>query len=227
MADLPTINVGDSTGMGHGFLGSGLGAGFVGGAIAGLLFNGGGWGGWGNRGGAVDASVDTASILSAVNGVQNAVNQGQLTTQQSMSQQNMFLGNMINNTGDQITGAINASTLADAQNTAAIQSSLCGINQNISNQGADTRLQMCQLSAQMQQQCCELRQEIAQEACATRQAIYDQTTQALRDKVTELSANNAALVAQANLVASQAAQTQTILAAIGGAAVTRTTTSAS
>lgn len=216
----------------------GLGSGFMGGLIGGALFGGGlGGFGWGNRGGVGVGSAYDAGILTNMS---NQISQGNLSNQiqhandaavaaqmsaiQTNADQNMFMGNLINSTGDAITGAINQGTITGLQNTGALQHSLCGINNNITTQGFENRLNAQQLAAQSQYQHCQISHQLADEACKTRelqrQIAYEQQSTQLADAKAQI----AALQAQVNLTNQLSAQTAYLVNALGGAAAARTTT---
>lgn len=98
--------------------GGALGAGFVG--LIGSWLGNGGFGGFGgNRAG---IGYDTG----ALNGMQGQLNNisGQIANADrdllmQTSNQNQFVGNLINSTGDAIVGAVTAGTLAQTQNQGA------------------------------------------------------------------------------------------------------------
>jgi len=220
------------SGMGFG----GLGSGFIGGIIGGALF-GNGFGGWGgNRAG---VGYDTG----AINGIANQL--GNVQTQianadrdllMQTSNQNQFVGNLVNNTGDAIVGAINSNardtqagifqnTLTQTQNQGAtnlamcqgfggINSSIAGLNLNISEQAGENRLQAQQLAAQQQQCCCQVLQAVEREGCANRELQREIQTQALRDAFTASQSENQALKAQIFGTNNNAQQTQALISAM-------------
>lgn len=237
-----------------GWGGTALGAGF-GGLIGSWLGNGfGGFGGGWNRGGA-GIGYDTG----ALNGIQGQLNNlsGQVANADrdllmQTSQQNQFVGNLVNSTGDAIVGAVNTasgniqhgiydntinqvrsqgeSNLAIAQgfggvnasiagSTAQIQSSLCGINSNITAQNYENRLQAQQLASQQQNCCCQILQKIEQEGCANRELQRQIQTEAIQSALADAKAQNASLMAQINLSAqlnaSQNAQNQYLISVLG------------
>lgn len=204
MADSPMI----IDGMGNsGFGGAGLGAGFIGGLVLGSIWNGGGWGGWGNRGVAPAQVGADVTIANSLEHISDQVSQAALSQQQLASNQNMFMGNLINQTGDAIVGAVNQGTFTGLQNTAQISDKLCCINNNITSQGYENRLQSQALAAQMQNQCCQLSHEIFEQGCQNRELQREIQAQAIRDKLAETQAKNAALEAQINLQGQLQAQT--------------------
>ena len=212
-----------------GWGGTALGAG-VGGLLGSWLGNG-GFGGFGYRGGA-GVGYDTG----AINAIQNQI--GNVQTQIANADRdllmqtagsNQFVGNLINSTGDAITGAINAgardtqagifqNTLTQTQNQGATNLAMCqgfgAINQNITEQGGESRLQAQQLAAQQQQCCCQVLRAIEQEGCANRELQREIQTQAIRDTLAAAQAENQALKAQLFNTQAMAAQTAAIINAL-------------
>lgn len=215
-------------GSGSGWGGTALGAGF-GGLIGSWLGNGGFGGFGGNRAG---IGYDTG----AINGMANQLNNisGQIANADrdllmQTSNQNQFVGNLINSTGDAITGAIAAGTLAQTQNQGATNLALCqgfgglnsaidrgigALNLNISEQGAQSRLQAQELASQQQACCCQVLRAIEQEGCANRELQREIQTQALRDVLANSQAENAALKAQLFQTNAMNAQTAAIISAL-------------
>ena len=123
--------------------------------------------------------------------------------------QNQFMGNLINSTGDAITGAINSSamsiqnginqnTLNSIQNNAAtnlavsqgfgglnaaFNAGVGSLNLNIANQAAESRLQAQQLASQQQQCCCSVLRAIETEGCQNRELQREIQTQNIRDQL--------------------------------------------
>lgn len=221
-------------GSGSGWGGTALGAGF-GGLIGSWLGNGGFGGFGGNRAG---IGYDTG----ALNGMQGQLNNisGQIANADrdllmQTSNQNQFVGNLINSTGDAITGAIAAGTLAQTQNQGATNLALCqgfgglnsaidrgigALNLNISEQGAQSRLQAQELASQQQACCCQVLRAIEQEGCANRELQREIQTQALRDVLANSQAENAALKAQLFQTNAMAQQTAAIISALKPATTT-------
>ena len=116
----------------------GLGGGFLGGILGGALF-GGGFGGWNRNGASGGAGAYDAGLLTGIGNqithANDAAVAAQMSILQSASNQNMFMGNLVNQTGDAITGAINQGTITGLQNTGVLQQNLCVINNNITTQG--------------------------------------------------------------------------------------------
>lgn len=216
--------------QGQGWGGTALGAG-VGGLLGSWLGNG-GFGGFGYRGTAAGVGYDTG----AINAIQNQL--GNVQTQIANADRdllmqtagsNQFVGNLINATGDAITGAINAgardtqagifqNTLTQTQNQGATNLAMCqgfgAINQNITEQGGESRLQAQQLAAQQQQCCCQVLRAIEQEGCANRELQREIQTQAIRDTLAAAQAENQALKAQLFNTQAMAAQTAAIINAL-------------
>ena len=208
--------------------GGALGAGF-GGLIGSWLGNGGFGGFGGNRAG---IGYDTG----ALNGIQGQLNNisGQIANADrdllmQTSNQNQFVGNLINSTGDAIVGAVTAGTLAQTQNQSATNLALCqgfgginsaidrgigALNLNIAEQGAQSRLQAQELASQQQACCCQVLRAIEQEGCANRELQREIQTQALRDVLTNSQAENAALKAQLFQTNAMAQQTAAIINAL-------------
>lgn len=221
-------------GSGSGWGGTALGAGF-GGLIGSWLGNGGFGGFGGNRAG---IGYDTG----AINGMANQLNNisGQIANADrdllmQTSNQNQFVGNLINSTGDAITGAIAAGTLAQTQNQGATNLALCqgfgglnsaidrgfgSLNLNVAEQGAQSRLQAQELASQQQACCCQVLRAIEQEGCANRELQREIQTQALRDVLANSQAENAALKAQLFQTNAMNAQTAAIISALKPATTT-------
>lgn len=224
-----------------GWGGTALGAG-VGGLLGSWLGNGGFGGGW-NRGASVGIGYDTG----ALNGIQGQLNNisGQIANADrdllmQTANSNQFVGNLVNSTGDAITGAINSTamgtqagifqnTLSQTQNSGATNLAMCqgfnSLNQNISQQGFNNqlaiveqnganRLQAQELASQQKDCCCQVLRAIEQEGCANRELQREIQTQAIRDKLTETQNALSASIAQGNLINALGAQTATLLNAI-------------
>lgn len=183
----------------NGFGGAGMGAGFIGGLVLGSLWNGNGFGFGGNRGGAV-ADVGLAN---AIEHVSDQVNQGTISQLQSASQNQMAtMGASAN-----LANAINNVNVTSLQNTQQISNALCNVNQNITNQGYESRLLGQALASQLASQHADLSRQIFEENCKDRELAREIATQNLRDKLAETQSKNAALEAQINLTNQLTAQT--------------------
>ena len=216
-----------------GWGGSALGAGF-GGLIGSWLGNG-GFGGFGNRAG---VGYDTGAI-NAIQGQLNNVS-GQIANADrdllmQTSNQNQFVGNLVNATGDAIVGAINSGALNNLQSQSANALAMCqgfgginssidrgfgSLNLNIADQGAQSRLQAQELAAQQQSCCCQVLRAIETEGCANRELQREIQTQALRDVLANSQAENAALKAQLFQTNAMNQQTAAIIAALKPATTT-------
>lgn len=215
MADmaLPTIVEGN-----NGFGGAGLGAGFIGGLVLGSIWNGNGFGGWGGNRGQVGADVALAgsiqnvgnqvqsaalSQLQSAAGVTGAVTQNTIANLQgdaAIGQQICCatgrLSQEIDNTGDQTVAAIHS-----------ISDKLCAINNNITAQNYENRLQAQALSAQSQLQTAQLSAQIADENCKDRELMRDIQAQAIRDQLTQAQAKIVQLETQNYVNQSNSQQT--------------------
>lgn len=233
---------------GGGLSGTALGAGF-GGLIGSWLGNGfGGFGGGWNRGGAA-VGYDTGAInamqgqLNSISGQINAADRDFLM---QTANQNQFVGNLVNQTGDAIVGAINSSamstqqgiynnTLNQVQSQGATNLAMCQgfgginssidkgvglLNMNITAQASESRLQAQQLASQQQQCCCQVLQKIEQEGCANRELQREIQTQGYRDQLAAKSAEVESLKNQIININAMAAQTATIINALKPATTT-------
>lgn len=233
---------------GGGLSGTALGAGF-GGLIGSWLGNGfGGFGGGWNRGGAA-VGYDTGAInamqgqLNSISGQINAADRDFLM---QTANQNQFVGNLVNSTGDAIVGAINSSamstqqgiynnTLNQVQSQGATNLAMCQgfgginssidkgvglLNMNITAQASESRLQAQQLASQQQQCCCQVLQKIEQEGCANRELQREIQTQGYRDQLAAKSAEVESLKNQIININAMAAQTATIINALKPATTT-------
>ena len=220
---------------GSGWGGTALGAG-IGGLIGSWLGN--GFGGFGGAGARAGIGYDTG----AINGIANQLNNvsGQIANADrdllmQTSNQNQFVGNLINSTGDAIVGAVTAGTLAQTQNQGATNLALCqgfgginsaidrgfgSLNLNVAEQGAQSRLQAQELASQQQACCCQVIRAIETEGCANRELQREIQTQALRDVLANSQAENAALKAQLFQTNAMAQQTAAIINALKPATTT-------
>lgn len=290
-------------GGGFGGLGTGgtLGVGALGGLILGSMWNGNGFFGWGNNGrnnGVVGYDTGVLNGLQdSVNNISNQINSADRDFLMQTSNQNQFVGNLVNQTGDAIVGAVNSSTQTlgaainngvqslnnavafnaqnlgnaiasgnrDLQNsvgalgqtvqngifqntlsqvqgqaatnlgmcqgfngvnagiagaTAVVQSSLADVNNNITAQNFENRLQAQQLASQQQNCCCQVLRAIEQEGCANRELQREIQTQNIRDQLAVSQAENQSLKAQLFSTNAMAAQTATIINALKPATTT-------
>lgn len=233
---------------GGGLSGTALGAGF-GGLIGSWLGNGfGGFGGGWNRGGAA-VGYDTGAINAMqgqLNSISNQINAADRDFLMQTANQNQFVGNLVNQTGDAIVGAINSSamstqqgiynnTLNQVQSQGATNLAMCQgfgginssidkgvglLNMNITAQASESRLQAQQLASQQQQCCCQVLQKIEQEGCANRELQREIQTQGYRDQLAAKSAEVESLKNQIININAMAAQTATIINALKPATTT-------
>lgn len=185
-----------------------------------LIFGWGGFGnnGWGNGNGmgstaaaytdsAIQRGFDNQAVISKLDGISNGLCDGFYAMNNSMLTGFNGINTNIMQTGYGIQQAINADTVANMQNTNALQ-------------------------AQLANCCCETREAIqgvnynmATQACQTRQAIADSTRQVLdfltQDKIATLTAENNDLRRAASqdrqnalLTTAMAAQTNQIIDAV-------------
>lgn len=231
-----------------GLSGTALGAGF-GGLIGSWLGNGFGCfgGGW-NRGGAA-VGYDTGAINAMqgqLNSISSQINAADRDFLMQTANQNQFVGNLVNSTGDAIVGAINATAqttqqgifgnaMSNVQAQAANSLAMCqgfgginsaidrgigALNLNIADQGSQSRLQAQQLASQQQQCCCQVLQKIEQEGCANRELQREIQTQNIRDQLANSQAENQALKAQLFSINAMNAQTAAIINALKPATTT-------
>ena len=231
-----------------GLSGTALGAGF-GGLIGSWLGNGfGGFGGGWNRGG-VAVGYDTGAINAMqgqLNSISSQINAADRDFLMQTANQNQFVGNLVNQTGDAIVGAINSSamstqqgiynnTLNQVQSQGATNLAMCQgfgginssidkgvglLNMNITAQASESRLQAQQLASQQQQCCCQVLQKIEQEGCANRELQREIQTQGYRDQLAAKSAEVESLKNQIININAMAAQTATIINALKPASTT-------
>lgn len=190
-----------------------------------LIFGWGGFGnnGWGNGNGmgstaaaytdsAIQRGFDNQAVISKLDGISNGLCDGFYAMNNSMLTGFNGINTNIMQTGYGIQQAINADTVANMQNTNALQ----------------TQLANC---------CCETREAIqgvnynmATQACQTRQAIADSTRQVLdfltQDKIATLTAENNDLRRAASqdrqnalLTTAMTAQTNQIINAVNPTAI--------
>ena len=220
MSDLPMV-VSDNNGFG----GANMGAGFIGGLVLGSLWNGNGFG-FGGNGRGVNAVADVG-LANAIEHVSDQVNQGTISQLQSASQQQLAtmgvganISNSIGSNARDTQAAINAVNVTSLQNTQQLSNALCNVNQNITNQGYEARLQTQALAAQLADQHASLSRQIFEENCKDRELARELATQSLRDKLAESQAQNASLLAQINLTNQLTAQTAYLVDQLKPAATT-------
>lgn len=178
-----------------------------------------GFGGFGNNGAgaaytdsAIQRGFDNQAVISKLDGITNGLCDGFYAVNNSMLTGFNGINTNIMQTGYGIQQAINADTVANMQNTNALQ----------------TQLSQC---------CCEnregqaqIRYDMATQACETRQAIANSTRQVLdfltQDKIATLTAENNDLRRAASqdrqnalLTTAMTAQTNQIINAVNPSAI--------
>lgn len=178
-----------------------------------------GFGGFGNNGAggaytdsAIQRGFDNQAVISKLDGITNGLCDGFYAVNNSMLTGFNGINTNIMQTGYGIQQAINADTVANMQNTNALQ-------------------------AQLSQCCCEnregqaqIRYDMATQACETRQAIANSTRQVLdfltQDKIATLTAENNDLRRAASqdrqnafLTTAMTAQTNQIINAVNPPAI--------
>ena len=156
----------------------------------------GGWGnGFGGFGGGTNGGVgseiqrgfDNQAVISKLDGISNGLCDGFYAMNNSMLTGFNGINTNIMQTGYGIQQAINADTVANMQNTNAIQSTL----NNMSAQNASC---CCETQRQIERGFADTNYNMATQACQTRQAIADSTRQVLdfltQDKIATLTAEN-------------------------------------
>lgn len=189
-----------------------------------------GWGGFGGNGngtGYTDAAIqrgfDNQAVISKLDGLSNGLCDGFYAMNNSMLTGFNGINTNIMQTGYGIQQAINADTVANMQNTNAIQSSL----NNMSAQNASC---CCEIQRQIERGFADTNYNMATQACETRQAIADSTRQVIdfltQDKIATLTAENNDLRRAASqdrqsalLTTAMSAQTQQIINAVNPTAV--------
>ena len=201
-----------------------------------LIFGWGGFGnnGWGNGNGmgstataytdsAIQRGFDNQAVISKLDGISNGLCDGFYAMNNSMLTGFNGINTNIMQTGYGIQQAINADTVANMQNTNAIQSSL----NNMSAQNASC---CCEIQRQIERGFADTNYNMAAQACETRQAIADSTRQVIdfltQDKIATLTAENNDLRRAASqdrqsalLTTAMSAQTQQIINAVNPSAI--------
>lgn len=153
-------------------------------------------------------------IANAASGVAAGINANTVSALQSQNamQQQMCcccnnLSKEIDSTGDGITAALTNSRIQDMQNTQSLLGGMADLQQAVTSQGYESRLQTQALAAQLSQQHADLSRQIFEENCKDRELQREIQSQAIRDQLTQAQAQNAALTAQINLTNQLTAQT--------------------
>ena len=177
-----------------------------------------GFGGFGGTNGGVGSEIqrgfDNQAVVSKLDGITNGLCDGFYAMQNGMN----GINTNILQTGFGIQQAINADTVANMQNTNAIQSSL----NNMSAQNASC---CCEIQRQIERGFADTNYNMATQACETRQAIANSTRQVIdfltQDKIATLTAENNDLRRAASqdrqnalLTSAMSAQTNQIINAV-------------
>lgn len=194
---------------------------------------GGGFGGWGNNGGGamqgyatqadIQRGFDNQAVVSKLDGITNGLCDGFYAMNNSMLTGFNGINTNIMQTGYGIQQAINADTVANMQNTNAIQSTLA-------NMAAQNASCCCETQRQIERGFADTNYNMATQACQTRQAIADSTRSILdylcQEKISTLQAENNDLRRAASqdrqsalLTTQMAAQTQQIINAVNPTAI--------
>lgn len=119
------------------------------------------------------------SICNLGQNVQNAIFQNTLTQVQSQGATNLGMCQGFRGVTSAINGGVNS------------------LNMNISEQGAQSRLQAQELASQQQQCCCQILRAVEQEGCANRELQREIQYQNTRDELAQSRAREAVAVNQA------------------------------
>lgn len=175
----------------------------------------------------------TISSLQSAQATQNAINSAAMTGVQAQNAGTVAtmqgtaalsdrlccstsrLSQEIDQTGDNITAALTDARVQSMQNTQTIKDGLCGINNNITAQGYESRLQAQALASQLQAQHAELMAKSDMQHCQDRELMREIASQAVRDKLTEAQNAIAAQAAQINLTQQLQAQTMYLISQLG------------
>lgn len=173
----------------------------------------------------------TNSIYGSTMALNNSVNQNTIANLQGNAAisdkiccSTGRLSDEIDRNGDQVTAAINQGVIEGMRNTQGTNDRLCAINNNITNQGYENRLQGQALAAQLAAQHADISRQIFEENCKDRELQREIQTENLRSKLAETQANLAAKEAQINLSQQLTAQTAYLMAQLGGSTTARTAT---
>ena len=142
---------------------------------------------------------------------QNAQNVNTLQGFAGVGQQLCCLGGKlsqeIDQTGDLINASIQHGTVQGMRNTQQLSDRLCQTNQNILNQGYETRLLGQNLASQLQNQHADLKATIIEQGCQDREVMREIANQQVRDKLAEAQAKIVQLETQNYVNQSNSQQT--------------------
>jgi hypothetical protein len=160
--------------------------------------------------GAALANGQSQQTISNLQG-QNAQNVNTLQGFAGVGQQLCCLGGKlsqeIDQTGDLINASIQNGTVQGLRNTQQISDRLCQTNQNILNQGYETRLLGQNLASQLQNQHADLKATIIEQGCQDREVMREIANQQVRDKLAEAQAKIVQLETQNYVNQSNSQQT--------------------
>ena len=148
-----------------------------------------------------------ANVTAGVNANTVSALQSQNVLQGQLCNGFSGLSREIDATGDQAVAAINASTIQAMQTAQNTNDRLCAINNNITSQGADTRLLASQLVNQLQMQHADLKAQISDENCKDRELMREIAAQATRDELAKAQAKIVQLETQNYVQQSNSQQT--------------------
>lgn len=196
-----------------------------------LFFAFGGWGngnGWGNNGngGATPYSTsavtqadlqrgfDTQSIVGKLDGITNGLCDGFYAVNNAMLTGFNGINTNVMQTGYGIQQAINADTIANMQNTNALQSQLaqccCNTQSSIKDVQYQNATDTCAITTAIAQQT----QDIMQNCNANYRALHDEFVASQMEAKNEKIAEQAQQIQALNLTASQQAQNQYLINAL-------------
>lgn len=175
-----------------------------------------------NTGAALSGGMaqQTISNLQGQNAQNVSMLQGFAGVGQQMCCSTGRLSQEIDAAGDGITAALTNSRIQDMQNAQLMSDRLCGLNQNVTNQGYEGRLQNQSLAAQLAAQHADLKATIQQENCQDRELMRQIADQQVRDKLVECQNELAAQKAQNNLTGQLQSQTLYLISQLKPAAAT-------
>ena len=130
------------------------------------------------------------------------------------------LSQEIDHAGDGITAAVTDSRIQSMQNAQLMADRLCCLNQNVTNQGYEGRLQNQNLAAQLAAQHADLKATIQQENCQDRELMRQIADQQVRDRLVECQNELAAQKAQNNLTGQLQSQTLYLISQLKPATTT-------
>lgn len=183
---------------------------------------------------AINSASDgiTAAINATGAGTAAAINQNTLSGMQNtcmlsdkLCHSTHDLSAQIDATGDQTVAAINGAAMQALQTAQGLSDRLCAINNNITNQGYENRLQAQALASQLQAQHAQLMAANDMQHCQDRELMREIASQAVRDKLAEAQADIASKNAQINLQQQLQSQTLYLISQLAPAAAAARTAS--